>query len=167
MKWMVCAYDGSEPGLLAMFPGDLVIHLHPDLWGGKPEIPDFWEMADRAELLITSRSGDIPADVSEAMLSVGVPAADPPNVWRVWAGDRVVLIGERPQGRIHLLFDFRECALVYWRYGEGDLPLPMEAMLDTAPSGSAASGEAMRLAVSKIMAMGVPNEFSEDWALPQ
>jgi hypothetical protein len=165
MQWMVCSFEGSESAPLTLFPGDLVIHLRPDLWGAKPAIPDFWEMADHGELLITSRVGEIPPGVSPRAPSINDPVGDPPNVWRVRAGDRVVLIGERPQGRIHCLFVFRECALAHWRYGEADLPLPMEAMRDTAPSGSAAKVEWARLAVAKVMAMGVPNEFSTDWRL--
>ena len=167
MKWMVCAFDGSESVPLTLFPGDLVIHLRPDLWGGKPEIPDFWEMVDHGEMLFTIRADEVPPVVSPRRPSGNEPIGDPPNVWRVRAGDRVVLIGERPHGRIHLLFDFRECALVHWRYGEDDMPLPMDALRDTAPSGDPAKVEWMRLAASKVAAMGVPNEFSEDWKLPE
>jgi hypothetical protein len=68
---------------------------------------------------------------------------------------RVALVGERPQGRIHLLFDFQECALVHWRYGKDDLPPPMQAMQDTAPSGSAEKMEWMRLAVLKLASMRI------------
>jgi len=169
MKWMVCAFDGSESGLLTLFPGDLVMHLRPDLWGGgKPEIPDFWEMADPAELLISALASEFPEGVSPQMPNHRDLVGDPPNVWRVRAGDRVALVGERPglgEGMIHCLFDFRENALVHWRYGVGDLPSPMGALSDTAPSGSEIKVEWARLAVDKVTAMGVPNVFSDEWSL--
>jgi hypothetical protein len=142
-----------------------VIHLHPDILGEKTKISDFWEMADYGELILTSRAEDFPDGISTRIPSDGDPASDPPNVWRVLAGDRVLLIGERPQGTIKFLVNFRECALVYWRYAKDELPTPMEALQDTEPSGSTAMKEKMRIAVAKITAMGTPHEFSEDWSI--
>ncbi len=168
MKWMVCAFGGTESWPMTLFPGDLVIHLRPNLCGGKPEIPDFWEMADHGEMLFTIRADEVPPGVSPRMPSENDPVGDPPNVWRVRAGDRIVIIGERPglaEGMFYGLLDFQKCALAHWRYGEDDLPLPMDAMRDTAPSGDPAKVEWMRLAASKVAAMGVPNVFSEDWKL--
>jgi hypothetical protein len=164
-KWKTCDFDGSVPPPLTLWPGDLVIHLHPDILGEKTKISDFWEMADYGELILTSRAEDFPDGISTRIPSDGDPASDPPNVWRVLAGDRVLLIGERPQGTIKFLVNFRECALVYWRYAKDELPTPMEALQDTEPSGSTAMKEKMRIAVAKITAMGTPHEFSEDWSI--
>lgn len=166
MKWMVCAFDGSESGLLRLNAGDLVIHLRSDCWGvGQLEVPDFWEMAKPSELLITSRGDEVPAGISPTKPSADDLVGDLPNVWRVREGGRVALVGERPQGRIYLLFDFHESALVHWRYGKDDLPLPMQAMQDTAPSGSAENMEWMRLAVSKVASMQVHCVPNGEWHL--
>ena len=162
---MVSVFDGSESRLFTLFPGDLIIHLRPDLWGGKPEIPDFWEVADHGELLITCRPSEFPPGVSHRLLGGRDLVGEPPNVWRVRAGDRVALIGERPQGWIHLLLDFQENALVHWRYGEDDLPLPMEALQVPVTSGSEVKVEWVKLAVAKVTTMGVPNVFSDEWCL--
>lgn len=164
-KWKTCDFDGSVPPPLTLWPGDLVIHLHPDILAEKAKISDFWEMADYSELILTSRAEDFPDGISIQIPSDGDPAGDPPNVWRVLTGDRVLLIGERPQGPIKFLVNFRECALVYWRYAEDELPTPMEALQDTEPSGSIAMKEKMRIAVAKIAAIGTPHEFSEDWSI--
>ena len=144
------------------------MHLRPDRWGGSPEIVDLWEMMEHAELLLTARPSEFPEGVSRQIPTERDPVGDPPNVWRVRAGDRVALIGERPdlgEGMIHCLLDFRECGLVSWRYGAGDLPSPMEAVSDTTPSGNQGKAEWARLAVAKVASMGVPNVFSEEWSL--
>jgi len=48
-----------------------------------------------------------------------------PSIWRVRAGDRVVIIGERSHlegGVYHGVFNFRTSALLYWLCPDGQLP---------------------------------------------
>jgi hypothetical protein len=99
------------------------------------KIADIWELRDGDSLTLTNRPADLPlwfdlnpTEVSGLLsywmkerLDQGYCPKEPidtPNIWRVFAGDRVVWVGPERDG-VHYdngvleIVDFRENALVY------------------------------------------------------
>lgn len=185
-KWLRANFDGTESLLLPeLFDGDLVMHFRMSLFSVMPEVLDFWVMDGGEEFTITSQEEHFPPGfelhysearnthvpiVSRRIKERGHPGEVmlSPNLWRVRAGDRVVLIGERPWregGVLFSVYDFSECALVFWMFEDGEWPEP-EEMLER---GSKQYKEPQigwgKAAVQKVTAMGFPASFSEDWRL--
>lgn len=99
------------------------------------QIADIWELTDGDSLTLTNRTADLPdwfdlhpKEVSGLLsfwmmnrLRQGYGPKEPieaPNLWRVFAGDRVVWVGPNRAGQqsnngVLGLVDFRENALVY------------------------------------------------------
>jgi len=185
-KWLRANFDGSEslllPGLRA---GDLVMHFRTSLWSITPEVLDFWIMDGGEEFAITNQEEKSPPgfelhysearnahaySVSRRIKERGHPGEimHSLNIWRVREGDRIVLIGERPWragGVLFSIYDFSECALVYWMCGDGQWP-QVEKMVD---HGSKQSQEPQiswgKMAVQKVIAMGVPSSIGAEWRL--
>lgn len=103
--------------------------------GGNYKIKDIWEFKDGNFLTITNRRVDLPdwfdlhpLEVSNSLvpwmqkrLDEGYEPQEPidgPNLWRVFAGDRIVWVGPHRSG-VHSengvleIVDFKENALVY------------------------------------------------------
>lgn len=103
--------------------------------GNEYKIADIWELRDGNFITITNRPSDLPdwfdlhpLEVSGSLvgwmkkrLDEGYDPQEPidgPNLWRVFAGDRIVWVGPN-RGGVHSedgvlgLVDFKENALVY------------------------------------------------------
>ena len=185
-KWLRANFDGSESLLLpGLRTGDLVMHFRTSIWTGTHEILDFWIMDGDERFAITNKEAEFPPGfelhytearnshaytVSRRIKERGDPGKimHSPNIWRVMAGDRVVLIGERPWregGLLLSVYDFSECALVYWMDIDGEWP----SMEEMVAHGSKQSQEPQiswgKAAVRKVTAMGIPSSISEDWKL--
>ena len=103
--------------------------------GREYEVVDIWELRDGNFVTVTNRRFDLPVwfdlhplEVSGSLLGwmqekldKGYNPPEPvdaPNLWRLFAGDRIVWVGPS-RGDVHSedgvlgLFDFRENALVY------------------------------------------------------
>jgi hypothetical protein len=186
MKWLVSSFDGSESGNLKLLPGDLLMHFRTPLFSSdKPGVLDLWQMKDEGQLRITNKEAELPpgfelhpTEVCNALaysmttkLSSGREPGDiiyAPNIWRVCAGDRLTLIGERPwlEDRMMLgLFDFKESALVYWLRKGGQMPFMEEALAATPSDGDTKRQEWGRRAVAKVAAMGLPRVMAEEWRI--
>jgi hypothetical protein len=186
MKWFVSSFDGSESGNLKLLPGDLLMHFRTPLFSGdKPELLDLWKMNDDAQLRITNKEAELPpgfelhpTEVCNALahgmakkLSNGWEPRDimqAPNIWRVCAGDRLTLIGERPwleDGMMLGLFDFKESALAYWLLEDGQMPFMEEALAAAPSDGDTKRQEWGRRAVAKVAAMGLPRVMAEEWRI--
>ena len=132
----------SRYGLSAisqMRAGDFVFWARSDniLASRNPgfKIADIWELQDGDSLVLTNRPADLPIwfdlhprEVSGLLsfwmierLKQGYAPKEPidaPNIWRVFAGDRVVWVGPKRDGLhydngVLAIVDFRENALVY------------------------------------------------------
>jgi len=185
-KWLRANFDGTESLILpGLYAGDLVMHFRTSLWTITPEVLDFWIMDGKEIFTITNKEEEFPPGfelhhsearnahaytVSGRIKERGYPGEvmHSLNIWRVRAGDRIVLIGERPWqdgGVLFSIYDFSECALVYWMCGDGDWP-QFEKMVE---HGSKQSQEPQiswgKEAVRKVIAMGLASSIAEDWRL--
>lgn len=160
MRWMMGTYRKTDSGVFTLFAGDLVMHMRPaPFLGSTAAILDLWEMGGGADLVYGGRLSELPPG-----FDLSNESTDPANFWRVRAGDRIVLIGERPglaEGMIWSVLDFQDSALVHWRYDEDDLPSPLEAMGQTAVTGAPKRTEWAKLAVAKVSAMRLPSVLQQ------
>ena len=186
MKWFHTKFDGSESGKLFLMPKDIVLHFRISPFAGdKPEILDYWQMKGTSVLQITNKDDELPPgfelhptevcnELAQKMVAKMKSGWKPkeiihyPSVWRVRAGDRVAIIGERPHLEDAMfcgLFEFSESALVYWLWLGGQLPTIEEITCAVPQEGDKQCEEWMMRAYSKVRSMGVPNTFAEDWSL--
>ena len=186
MKWFLSSFDGSESGNLKLLPGDLLMHFRtPLLSGDRPEILDLWLMKEESQFRITNKEIEMPPgfelhpdEVCNApayrmteKLNGGWEPGDivhAPNIWRVRAGDRLTLIGERPWldgGMMLGLFDFKESALAYWLRGDGQMPFFEEALALAPSEGDTKRQEWGRRALARVSAMGLPREMATEWRI--
>lgn len=110
-----------------------------------------------------------PSEVEESNDGTGdSEVMNAPNFWRVRAGDRLVLIGERSYletGMSYHILEFRESALVYWVREDGRMPMPEEALAASpSPDDALRLGWARR-AVAKVTALGPPRTMAADWRI--
>lgn len=167
-----------------MWAGDLVIHLRTPWLGGDPTVLDFWMMKGGEQFVMTAREEEFPPGFelhpTEAKnqfarrmmrkLREGWKPGEimtSPNIWRVQAGDRVTLMGNRPHtetGEFFGLFDFDTCALAYWLSPEGEMPF-LEGALGVCPTNEGPQAEWMRTAFAKVRSRGVPGVFYTEWGL--
>jgi hypothetical protein len=177
IKWMIGPVDGSFHGPFPLFAGDLLIHFRTELHGlGQPGICDLWQMSSGSQLWFAHRRELVPpgfplhrsevAGSTHEMEDGEVMHA--PNFWRVRAGDRLVLIGERSYletGVCYHILEFRESALVYWVREDGLMPMPEEALsASPSPDDPLRLGWARR-AVAKVTSLGPPRTMAADWRI--
>ena len=177
--WMIGPVDGSFHGPFPLFAGDLLIHFRTELQGlGQPGICDMWQMNRGSQLWFAHKREHItpgfelqPSEVEGSNDGTGDgEVMHAPNFWRVRAGDRLALIGERPHfetGMGYHLLEFRESALVYWAREDGLMPMPEEALsASPSPDDALRVGWARR-AVAKITALGPPRTMAMDWRIKE
>jgi len=186
MKWRTTKFDGSESANLPLRPKDLVLHFRTQMVSpDRPEILDFWQMKGECELWITNKEEELPPgfelhpkevcnDLARKMgckLNSGWAPGEfvqYPTIWRVRAGDRVVIVGERSHlegGVYHGVFDFGTSALTYWLWPGRQLPSVEDAIAATPAEGDSVCKEWMRQAYARVSSMGVPRTFNENWTL--
>jgi len=186
MKWMVTNFDGSESGIFPLRLNDLVLHFRIHvLSADRPEILDFWQMKGESELWITNKEEELPpgfelhptevcndlARKMEAKLNSGWMPGEIvyyPSIWRVQAGDRIVIIGERSHlegGVFRSVFDFGASALVYWLWPDGQLPWVDDVLRAVPAQSDSVCKKWMRQAYARVRAMGGPRIFDESWKL--
>jgi hypothetical protein len=184
MKWLVHRFKGSESIDLNLFPGDLLLHFRtPLLEADRPSIFDLWQMQQPGKLWLTSKPADLPPgftlrfdevcnDLARQMLAAGTLSrgekTESPNIWRVRAGDRLAIIGQRPGaegGVFYGLFDLETAALVYWLRTDGEMPFMEEAMAAAPSEDDAMRVEWARRAIAKVTAMGTPKVMDTEWRL--
>ena len=171
---------------MPLFEGDLVIHFLGSMFesenGG---IGDFWVMKGGENFTITSNESDFPpgfelhpTEVSDGMtyrlmerLKSGWSLREivtAPNIWRANAGDRVLLLGERlwlPGGEFCSVFEFSECALVFWLATSMQMPLPLERMGAEASTQDEKRMIWMKTAVDYVKRLGSPRSMSFEWRI--
>ncbi len=174
---MIGPVDGSFHGPFPLFAGDLLIHFRTELQGlGQPGICDMWQMSSGSQLWFAHRRELVPPGFQLHRSEVAGSTHEmedgemmhAPSFWRVRAGDRLVLIGERPNleaGMCYHILEFRESALVDWVREDGLMPMPEEAL-----SASPSPDDALRLgwarrAVAKITALGPPRTMAAEWRI--
>ena len=174
---MLGPVDGSFSGPFPLFAGDLLIHFRTELQGlGQPGICDMWQMSSGSQLWFAHKREHIPpgfelqpSEVEGSNDGTGDgEVMHAPNFWRVRAGDRLALIGERPYletGMCYMILEFPKSALVYWVREDGLMPMPEEAL-----SASSSPDDALRLgwakrAVAKVTALGPPRTIATDWRI--
>jgi hypothetical protein len=184
MKWLIHLFNGSESLDLNLFPGDLLLHFRTPLpEGDRPAVLDLWQMQQPGKLWLTSKPADLPPGFelrfdevcnalahqmpAEGTLSRG-EKTEAPNIWRVRAGDRLAMIGQRPTaegGVFYGMFDFETAALVYWLRSDGEMPFMDEAMAAAPSEDDAMRVDWARRAFSKVGAMGTPRVIDKQWRL--
>lgn len=185
-KWLRANFDGSESLLLpGLCDGDLVMHFRTSMWNTTPEVLDFWIMNGGEIFSITNKEEEFPPGfelhytearkahahtVARRIKERGHPGEvmHSLNIWRVKAGDRVVLIGERSwlDGGVMLhVHDFSECALVFWMHDDGEWPTVEEMIELGSKQGQEPQISWGKVAVQKVIAMGTPSSIAEDWRL--
>ena len=171
---------------MPLFEGDLVIHFLGSMFesenGG---IGDFWVMKGGENFTITSNESDFPpgfelhpTEVSDGMtyrlmerLRSGWRPGEivtAPNIWRVKEGDRVLLLGERswlPGGEFCSVFEFSECALVFWLTASMQMPLPLEGMGAEPSMHDEKRMIWMKTAVDYVKRLGLPRSMAFEWRI--
>ncbi len=184
MKWLIHRFKGSESIDLTLFPGDLLLHLRtPLLEGDRPSVLDLWQMQQAGTLWVTRKPADLPPGfelrydevcnaLAHEMMAAGTLSrgekTEAPNIWRIRAGDRLAMIGERPTaegGVFYGLFDFETAALVYWLRADGEMPFMEEAMASAPLEHDAMRLDWARRAIAKVSAMGTPRIINTEWRL--
>ena len=177
VTWMIGPFDGSFAGPFPLSAGDLLLHFSSESGGlSQSGIGDLWQMCSAAQLWCADRKELMPPGFqlhhSELGGSNGGTGSGDvmhfPNLWRVRAGDRLALIGERlhaDSGMCYIILEFQKSALVYWLREDGTMPMPEEAL-----SASPSPDDAKRLvwtkrAVSKVAALGPPKIRVKDWCI--
>lgn len=174
---MIGPVDGSFHGPFPLFAGDLLIHFRTELQGlGQAGIRDMWQMSSGSQLWFAHQRELVPPGFQLHRFEVegsnrGTRDGEvmhAPNFWRVRAGDRLALIGERPYletGMCYLILEFSKCSLVYWVRENGLMPTPEEAISASPfPDDPRRLGWARR-AVAKVTALGPPRTLAADWRI--
>ncbi len=177
IQWTLGPVDSSFGGPFPLFAGDLLIHFRTAFSGlGQPTICDMWQMNRGSQLWFAHRKELVPPGFqwhrSEVEGSNPETEDDEvmqaPHFWRVRAGDRLTLIGERPYleaGMCSMILEFRESALVYWLRQDGQMPTPEEALSASPSPNDSLRLDWARRAVSKVTALGPPRTLATDWRL--
>jgi len=151
--------------------------------GNRYKIADIWELRDGNFITLTNRHVDLPdwfelhpLEVSDSLvwwmkrrLDEGYKPQEPidgPNLWRVFAGDRIVWVGPSRHGvdskdGVLGLVDFKENALVYGEPFDLSSGLPTFGGFD----GGKPSPEGARLCKAgwdALNRLGFPNTVSAD-----
>lgn len=148
------------------------------------DIADYWELQDSDFVTVTNRVADLPvwftlhplevhgAAVYKMMakLKDGYQPPEPldgPNLWRVFAGDRVVWVGNARSGvpsvdGILGLLDLRENALIIGESSRDDASLEFIFGAPSHANPTADEAKMMQAGVQAVNKMGIPRTMAAD-----
>jgi hypothetical protein len=170
---MSAAFKGGRETQV-LLPGEVVIHFRlSDPFAWQHRVSDFWVMEQEALLTITSRRHELPPGIvlhqecgdAYALWMQSMYAPEevcPPNVWKVRAGDYLVMAG--PGEDVLTLLPFEENAVAYWLEGDGSFPDLLEGMAGP-DSSDPRHVEILRRAALEVAGRPMLRSFATEWSI--
>jgi hypothetical protein len=170
---MSAAFKGGRETQV-LLPGEVVIHFRlSDPFAWQHRVNDFWVIDQEALLTITSRRHGLPPGIvlhqecGDAytlwMQSMYAPEeVCPPNVWKVRAGDYLVM--SVPGEDALTLLPFEENAVAYWLKADGSFSDLLEGMAGP-DSSDPRHVEILRRAAFNVAGRPMLRSFATEWSI--